>query len=168
MGFKFAISSRPNNKRGRKCSIGERKSSGYYGPCIPMDFLRFDAYLPGGRYVDYAEIERRSKNLYLAGIYKLHWYQPRAWWPRWRTSHRSTTGCGSRPEQSDWQYQKSVDRCMSSCYMRSRDSCHTAYGDSRIAEIYVIPDFNFFNTFYTNSKKAEFAANNYSSLNGYH
>ena len=169
MGFKFAISSRPNNKKGRKCSFVEMKSSYSFGPCIPMNFLRFDAYLPGGRYVNYAEIERRSKNRYLAGGNKLHWYHPRAWYPRGRVSQRSTLGCGgSRPEQSDWQYQKSLDRCMGSCYLRSRDSCHTAYGDSRIAEIYVIPDFNFFNTFYTNSKKAEFAANNYSSLNRYH
>ena len=38
MGFKFAISSRPNNKSGRRCSFFDYKSRGYYGHCIPMDF----------------------------------------------------------------------------------------------------------------------------------
>ena len=169
MGFKFAISSRPNNKWGRKCSFLESHSRDTFGHCIPMDFSRFDAYIQGGRYVDFREIMRISKEWSLAGGTKYHRYEPRAWYPRWRVSRHSSTGCGGRrDEQDDWQYQKSLDGCMSSCYLRSRDSCHTAYGDSRIAEIYVIPDFNFFNTFYTNSKKAEFAANNYSSLNRYH
>ena len=87
-----------------------------------MDFSRFDAYLPGGRYVNYNEIMRISKNRYLAGGYKNHWYEPRAWYPRWRVSRHSSTGCGYRPEQNDWQYQKSLDSCMGSCYLRSRDT----------------------------------------------
>ena len=53
---------------------------------------------------------------------------------------------------------------MSSCYLRSRRGCHTAYGDPS-KEIFVIPDPEFFNLFYAKNKKQEFLQNNTSSLN---
>ena len=49
---------------------------------------------------------------------------------------------------------------MSSCYLRSRRGCHTAYGDPGIKEIFVIPDPEFFNLFYAKNRKHEFLKNN--------
>ena len=152
MGFRFGVSNRKNNKNAQQCRGTEYRPS-RHGQCIP------------GRFDDYLDLERASRDPNLAGGQKYHEQEPSKWRYRVRPSHHSSKGCGHRHEQRDIQRQKGLDSCMSSCYMRSRAGCHHAYGNSPIKEVYIVPDPDFFNTFYVNSKKKEFLETNYSSLN---
>ena len=108
MGFKFAVSGRKNNIRGNFCSHYESHRKRLWS-LYSRDFKRFDSYLPGGRYIDYAEIIRTSRNWRKAGSIKRHQYEPSMGFFRNRNSGHSHKGCGFRPEQNDWQVQRGLD-----------------------------------------------------------
>jgi hypothetical protein len=181
MGFKIALSNRANNFNGRQCTDTEYRAS--YGPgyCIPSSPSRFNQYLQGGVFYDYSFLSRLSANPHFGGGVKYHTrWRPRSnsryggrsssrynYYYRREARHNSS-GCGMRPEQRDFQFQKSLDSCMGSCYGKSRSNCHTAYGDTKIKEIYIIPDEEFFNLFYSNNKKSDFLQNNTTALDKYH
>ena len=109
-----------------------------------------------------------SRNRFYGGGPKYYEKEPTKYIFRRRRTGWTHKGCGIRHEQTDFQFQKNLDSCMTSCYLRSRRGCHSAYGDSGIKEIYVIPDPEFFNLFYAKNRKHEFLQNNTSSLNKFH
>ena len=168
MGFKIALSSRTNNFNGRKCSYMEYRPSRNMGYCIPGNFTTFSRYLKGGIYYDYRMLTYISKNPSYGGGIKLYEKETTKYIFRRRLAGHDGIGCGSRPEQRNFQFQRSLDSCMSNCYMRSRRGCHTAYGDTSIKEIYVIPDEHFFNLFYARNRKDDFLKNNTTALNAFH
>lgn len=173
MGFKMALSTRRNNQRGYKCTRYEtRPSENRRGYCIPGRFWRYNEYLPGGSYYDYRRLAQIAINPSYSGGRLKYEKETSPWIYRKRGTHQRSKGCGSRHDQVEWQFQTGLDSCISSCYLRHRDDCHSAYGDSRIKEIYVIPDPNFFNKFYASdiisSRKNDFSRGNFSSFSDYH
>jgi hypothetical protein len=182
-GFKFGISQLANNdEKGSKCGCENSKKRKDHllcnleanptnkGMCVPFNGKE-EHFLSGGKFYSNNDIKNVMSDsnkgggvVYTrtetktAGIFK--------WIP--------TDGVASSVDEyrAD-QHHKSQTEDMSSCYVRRKDHCHHAYGNSFFKESIVTLDKNFFNVFYKGTHedrkkvKNQFRENNYSILNKY-
>ena len=172
LGFNIGLSQPDNNPLGNKCTGRIRQNNSGNGPCIPAHIGYRNSYLQGGKVYDI----RNLINHYVNTGGKTTVWRRQPLWMNERSGTFWPRGGGNRGSyQKHFNWHTAVDDTMRSCWLgtdKPASVCNYSYGNSMFKHINVLPNENFFNTFYaTKSKREEirnqFRLGNFNSLKGF-